>query len=220
MLDRIDAFLFDMDGLLLDTERVFMELAVDLLDPFGFSRAETEGFFLTLVGSSSTHTQARLEAFLGDRLDPAAFYDTWYTHLKARLADGIPLRPMVRESLEAARATGRPMAVVTSTRGKVARHHLEVAGLSGFFDHVTAGDEVSQNKPHPAPYAETAQKLGVAPTACAAFEDSDKGIASAMAAGCVSFQIPDLRAPDVPLPELGQHVVPSLDHAMRKLGVL
>ena len=211
--------LFDMDGLLLDTERVFMALSVELLTPKGFSVETVEAFFRTLVGSSSAETRARIAEFLGSAEAADAFYLDWYDALEATLSTHIPLRPHVREVLMHLQRAGHPMSVVTSTRGKLARAHLETAGLLHFFEHVTGGDEVSANKPDPAPYLEGAAKFGVAATACFAFEDSDRGIASAVAAGCRSAQIPDIRDASVPLPVLGQVVATDLRDAVLQLGL-
>ena len=70
------------------------------------------------------------------------------------------------------------------------------------------------------PYVETAQKLGLPPSECFAFEDSDLGITAAVKAGCIATQIPDLRKKDAPLPDLGQYVAPNLQKAMEQIGVL
>ncbi len=211
--------LFDMDGLLLDTERVFMALSVDLLTPRGFEVATVEAFFRTLVGSSSAETKTRIADFLGGAAAADAFYEDWYAALETALADHIPLRPYVVEVLTHLQSAGHPMSVVTSTRGAMARAHLQTVGLLEFFDHVTGGDEVSANKPDPAPYVEAAAKFGVAPEVCFAFEDSDRGIASAMAAGCKAAQVPDIRDASVPLPALGQIVATDLRDAVVQLGL-
>ena len=111
------------------------------------------------------------------------------------------------------------MAVVTSTNRAPALAHLEHAGLLDYFELVVGGDEVSANKPDPAPYLQAAAALGVDPTQCAAFEDSDLGTQAAVSAGCLTTQIPDLRPP-VPLPALGQKVAANLVEAMQNLGLL
>ena len=109
------------------------------------------------------------------------------------------------------------MAVVTSSHRVNALHHLEIAGLAHHFELVVAGDEVPANKPDPAPYLQAAAALGIDPRACAAFEDSDPGIASATRAGCIAFQIPDMRPKNVPLPMLGQRTATNLAEAVAAL---
>ena len=210
------AYLFDMDGLLLDTERLYVELGVEVTARYGVANHLSEAFFVSLVGSSSSHTSARLLEFLPARLSVSAFFEEWGALVDARLADNVPLRPTVRETLATLSDRGERMAVVTSTNGARARHHLELAGLTHHFETVLAGDEVSANKPDPAPYCEAAARLGLSAHHCAAFEDSDRGIASAVAAGCHAVQVPDLRAPGAPLPDLGQLTARTLAEAVEK----
>ena len=214
------ALLFDMDGLLLDTERQYRAAFFACTEAFGVARDSDNAFFLSLVGASGTETQARLEAYLPDDIDMGAFYEAIYAEMRTLTATGIDLRPHVREVVPALAASGHHMAVVTSTRKAIALEKLEKTGLLKHFLHVTGGDEVSANKPDPAPYLETAARLGVPASECYAFEDSDRGIAAAVAAGCISTQIPDLRPPDDPLPILGQRVATDLRSAVEQLGLL
>ena len=217
---RPAALLFDMDGLLLDTERVAQAAFRSACKGLGIAPSEADAVFLTLVGSSGAVTRARVAEWLAPDVDLPAFHADWDREFSGLLATGVPRKPGVAVVIADLAAAGYPMAVVTSTRGDPARRHLSHAGLLAHFTHVTGGDEVSANKPDPAPYAETAVRLGVVPTACVAFEDSDRGIASAVAAGCRSVQIPDLRSPEVPLPDLGQHVAADLRAAVAHLGLL
>lgn len=213
------ALLFDMDGLLLDTERIAQRVFVDLTGAHGVPRERAEAFFLTLVGTSSADTSRRVRAFVPG-IDIAAFDAAWTDGFRATVSQGVPVKAGVREVLATLSEAGFRMAVVTSSDKAHALDNLGSAGLAGHFEHVTGGDEVSANKPDPAPYLETAAILGVDPRACLAFEDSDRGIAAAVAAGCHAVQIPDLRPPDTPLPDLGQHVAGDLRVAMQLVGLL
>ncbi|MEL7097848.1 MAG: HAD family phosphatase [Pseudomonadota bacterium] len=203
-----DAYLFDMDGLLLDTERAFLNAALTLLEPRGHDPARIEALFRSLVGSDVATTRAALQGELGGAA--AVFEEEWYALHGANMARHVPVKDTVRETLDTLSGQGAQMAVVTSTRGHLARAKLKTAGLDHHFAFVIAGDEVPANKPDPAPYLMAAEAFGAPPQACAAFEDSDRGIASAMAAGCRGVQIPDLRPEDVPLPQLGQLVAETL----------
>lgn len=204
-MSRPAAFLFDMDGLLLDTERLFLQSFLEKTSELGLDPAEAELFFLSLVGTSARVTSERLHRFLPKGLDIGAFEADWRERHSKNVACGVPLKSSVMDALSLAKSHGIPMAVVTSTAGHHARHHLKFAGILDFFQQVKGGDEVSANKPDPAPYVESAEALGFAPQDCVAFEDSDLGITAAVTAGCVSYQIPDLRMPKTPLPDLGQH---------------
>ena len=204
------AFLFDMDGLLIDSERVYSAVARDILVPQGHMTASVDAFFLTLVGVSGAESIARLSAFLGSEDDARAFNSAWHAGVRQRLQQDVPLRPTVRDSLARLRGQGARMAVVTSTNGDSARGYLDRLALLPLFEVVLGGDEVSARKPDPAPYVEAAAALGLDPALCAAFEDSDHGITAATRAGCRAVQIPDMRPPDVPLPDLGQGVASDL----------
>lgn len=218
-LADIDALLFDMDGLLLDTERVFMEAFVVLCAELSIGQEDAERFYKSLIGTSSQQTDTALRDFLPRGVDDVAFNTRWCDMLSDRLAVGVPLRPGVADLLPALARAGWSMALVTSTRRVNAEHHMRAVGFWDFFAVVVAGDDVERNKPDPDPYLKAAAALGADPARCAAFEDSDTGTTAAVRAGCVTTQIPDLR-PDQPLPELGQRLAASLSAALGQLGVV
>lgn len=210
-----EAYLFDMDGLLLDSERVAMSSFLDTVVPKGIALVEAEPFFLTLVGTSAATTNAMLLEFLPAALKPAEIIEEWRAKFDASIAAHLPVKHGVAEVLAGLAGQGARMAVVTSTRGDRARHHLEVADLLGHVEFVLGGDEVRATKPDPAPYLQAAERLGVDPRRCAAFEDSDRGIAAAVVAGCHAVQVPDLRPHGKPLPDLGQMVAGTLAEAVQ-----
>ena len=210
----------DMDGLLLDTEQVALAAFLDTAGPQDLDLDSAAAFFMTMVGNSSAMSHQMLTDYLPGHLDVVAFNDTWNDAFRQRMAHNVPVKPGVADVLQQLSDQGIRMAVVTSTHGKNARHHLEMASIRHHFEHVTGGDEVTANKPNPEPYLETAAKLGVNPKRCGAFEDSDRGITAAVAAGCAAVQIPDLRPAGKPFPELGQFHAASLGDAMRLLNIL
>lgn len=214
-----DALLFDMDGLLLDTERVARDTFVALVTAHGVAADDAEAFFLTLVGTSSAETSRRVQAFL-PQMDKAAFDAAWTDGFRAKISQAVPVMPQARAILAQLADRGHRMAVVTSSHKAHALENLGAAGLLGHFEHVVGGDEVTANKPDPAPYLQAAALMGVDPKRCAAFEDSDRGLTAAMRAGCRAVQIPDLRPPDLPLPALGQLGARDLKEAMAALGLL
>ncbi len=213
------AYLFDMDGLLLDTERMFLQAFLTLTEELGVVKWEAEAFFADLVGTSSKVTTARLHDFLPRKTDVAEFDHQWRAVHAKNVVHGVPTKPFVLDILQAVRDTGVPMAVVTSTHAASAKHHLQTAGLLPFFETVCAGDEVTANKPEPEPYLEGARRLGVDSRHCVAFEDSDLGTTAAVRAGCLTVQIPDIRPLHKPLPDLGQIVARDLSHAAVQIGL-
>ncbi|PRY26490.1 HAD superfamily hydrolase (TIGR01509 family) [Aliiruegeria haliotis] len=216
--DRPQALLFDMDGLLLDTERLAMEAFVEATEPFDLP--DPAGIFLTLVGSSGAQTRARIAEVFGPSVDIAVFSQRWDGGFHERMQQHVPVKSGVRETLAELAGRGWTMSVVTSSSTVPARAILDRAGLLEHFRDVVGGDCVTAHKPDPAPYLLGAERCGVVATACHAFEDSDKGVAAAAAAGCAVSQIPDLRPPDAPLPNLGQGVFPSLAEAVTAAGLL
>lgn len=210
--------LFDMDGLLLDTERIACESFVEVAEAFGL--ADPEAFFLTLVGSSSTQTSERIAEALGRQADIPAFKRRWGQGFEERIATKVPTRPGVDEIIPALAERGFAMVVVTSTNSVAAREQLGRAGLMQHFRDLVGGDMVSAHKPQPEPYLEGARRAGAAATECFAFEDSDMGVAAAVAAGCRAWQVPNLRPSGVPLPDLAQRVAPDLATAIRETGLL
>lgn len=207
-----------MDGLLLDTERVALMSFVETVRPFGLREAPATDLFLTLVGSSSTQTTARLRTQFGDAAPEIEA--RWGPAFVAGLQAGVPIKPTVQTTLEALASLRHPMAVVTSTKTAHATSHLTRAGLAKCFKAIIGGDSVTANKPDPAPYLAGAAALGVLATDCVAFEDSDRGVTSAIAAGCSVWQIPDLRPVDQPFPQLGQRQATTLAEAAQQAGLL
>lgn len=214
------ALLFDMDGLLFDTERAFLSALQVIAAPLGIPAQKTETFFLSIVGTSGAETGRAIRAFLPETVDPEAFEKSWRVTCRATLDQGIPMRPFTDTVLPKLRAAGHKMALVSSSRRAAVLHHLEMTDMMNLFDVIVSGDDVSAHKPDPMPYLRAAELLGVDPADCAAFEDSDLGIAAAVAAGCIATQIPDLRPIGRPLPDIGQHIAPDLRSAMENLGLL
>ncbi|MEM9756887.1 MAG: HAD family phosphatase [Pseudomonadota bacterium] len=209
--------LFDMDGLLLDTERLGQSAFVECVAGYGIARSAASGTYLELVGTSAATTRAVLADLLPNRSIQDVIAD-WHHRLDTMMADGVPLRPGVAAMLARLAARAVPMAVVTSTATARAEAHLSQAGIRSQFLAVIGGDAVPALKPDPAPYRLGAAALGLPPAACAAFEDSDTGTRAAVAAGCAVWQVPDLRPAGRPVPDLGQSVVPTLLDAIAEAG--
>ncbi len=214
------ALLFDMDGLLFDTERAFMSALRLVTEPHGITQSDSEAFFLSIVGTSAAETSKAIRGFLPAHLDATAFEAEWRETCHRKLDQSIPMRPHVADVLPRLRAEGHKMALVTSSGRAAVDHHLGMTEMRHLFDVIVSGDDVTAHKPDPMPYLTAARLLGVDATSCAAFEDSDLGITAAVAAGCTATQIPDLRPLGKPLPDLGQHIATDLRDAVQRLGLL
>jgi HAD superfamily hydrolase (TIGR01509 family) len=199
------AVLFDMDGLLIDTEPLWFAVEGQLLSELGayWSKADHE----LLVGSSSPVASTFISERAGGRLSPERVAEELLLRMTKRLRETPPLQPGVRELIDELDAAGVPRALVSSSARVLIEAVLDgLAPLS--FDVVVAGDEVIQHKPHPEPYLTAAAALGVGPADCVALEDSPTGAASATAAGCVVIAVPSVTTID---PAERRVVVPSLD---------
>ncbi|OEY99634.1 MULTISPECIES: HAD family phosphatase [Stenotrophomonas] len=205
-----EAVIFDMDGLMIDSERVsiacWSQAAQEQQLPFA------DDFWLGLVGLGDRDCeQLLLQHVSADQV--AVLYARCHDLYEARTQQGLPLRPGIMELLQLLQAHGIPRAVATSTRQPRANRKLAAAGLLPYFDHVVTSDQVAHPKPAPDIYLLAAHKLGKDPARCLALEDSPAGTRAALAAGMTAIQVPDLVHPDEALRALGHRIVNSLHDA-------
>ncbi|MFN3370694.1 MAG: HAD family hydrolase [Sphingomonadaceae bacterium] len=191
---RPRAILFDMDGLLLDTERLVRDAILESAAYHGYPM--DEALFLQLVGVPIDGNRRILRAVFGEAFPFDCYRTRYEDRLQARITcEGLPLKPGAAELVDHARAGGLPIAVATSTNRAQARHHLGLAGLLEKLDRLVAREDVANPKPHPEPYLMAAAALRVDPAACLALEDSANGARSALAAGMRVIVVPDLQPP-------------------------
>lgn len=192
---RWQAVIFDLDGTLLETERLVITAGMRALGDMGLpQKRET---LQSLVGTVGDDTADMLRATYGADFDMALYDRIWTAHFNALLAQGIPLRPGVRDLLDHLQAIGMPYAIATNSRTEGATHHLDLAGILPYFApaHIHGRDQVENPKPAPDLFLLAAAGLGIAPQDCLAFEDSGPGAAAAYAAGMTVVMVPDQRAP-------------------------
>jgi HAD superfamily hydrolase (TIGR01509 family) len=200
---------FDMDGLLLDSERLAMAEFEHAITAHGFPFEKRA--YLACVGTREEMTRDILVAHYGPELPYDAIVALWSERYHGHvLHRPVAARPGAKALLEFARAHGLPMALATSTRAATAQRKLDLAGFRDYFRFVVGGDQVRAAKPHPEPYLTAAAALDLPPCHCWAFEDSNNGARSALAAGLWVVQVPDLLEPE---PGLAHVVVDSLGTA-------
>ncbi|HEY9264946.1 MAG TPA: HAD family phosphatase [Mycobacterium sp.] len=192
----MQAVLWDMDGTLVDSEKLWDVSLSALYESFGGSMSrETRAL---LVGASAEETMVTVYAELGLEADPEAMAESirWLHDHTAGLFDGgLPWCDGAREMLEALAAERTPMALVTNTQRGLAERALNSIGRH-YFSVTVCGDEVASGKPAPDPYLRATELLGLAPEDCLAVEDSVTGTAAAETAGCAVLVVPN----DVPVP--------------------
>ncbi|MBR5153077.1 MAG: HAD family phosphatase [Clostridia bacterium] len=206
-------FVFDMDGTLFDTETISLDAMDTVASEFGMSLPEE--FKLGLLGLPSEEIKQRFLSTFGDDFDYARFRSRKIEVQDAAVEkDGVPLKPGLTEILEYGRAQGISMAVATSTSRYRAINLLTKAGVVPYFQYILCGDEIKNGKPHPEIFMTAAEKLGLMPEECIAFEDSRNGIISAHRAGMFAILIPDKIEPDREMADAADLVCDSLFDAV------
>jgi HAD superfamily hydrolase (TIGR01509 family) len=198
------AVLFDMDGLLVDSEPLWLEAETAVMARLGSTWTEEDQ--AQLVGGSLTRTIDVLLA-RAPRPVPRELVGEWLmSDITERVRRaGVPLRPGARELLADVTASGLPRALVTSSQRGFMQAVLASTGMT--FDVLVSGQDVAATKPDPEPCLLAAALIGVPPGECVALEDSPNGVASARAAGCRVIAVPSL----LPIPPAsGLLVVPTL----------
>ena len=182
-----DAILFDLDGTLIDTESVALQIGLQSFADLGVS--VDLAFLHSLVGIDLPSSAAIISR-AHPTLDQDALHVAWRRGFhQATSADGLALKNGVADLLGARLL---PMAVVTSSGRAEAHRKLELAGIAGAFDLVITLDDVVCAKPAPEAYLLAAERMGVSPSRCLVFEDSEAGAQAAHLAGCVVVQVPDV----------------------------
>jgi HAD superfamily hydrolase (TIGR01509 family) len=204
MTDELEAVLFDMDGLLVDTEPLWFETETEVMARLGapWTKEDQE----RLLGGSMEHTVGYLLAKATRPASPAEVARWMMDGMLRRAAAGrVIVRPGARELLAEVAAAGIPHALVTGSQREFTDAVTASTGLR--FTATVTGDDVARTKPDPEPYLLAAKLLDAAPENCVALEDSPNGVTSATAAGCQVIAVPSL----VPIPQApGRLVVPSL----------
>jgi HAD superfamily hydrolase (TIGR01509 family) len=184
---ELAAVLFDMDGTLLDSEKLW-DIALDeLADKLGGELSKTAR--RRMVGSSVARSVAILHADLGLEADPETSSAFLLARTEKYFHTDLVWKPGALELLHAVHSSGLPASLVTSTHRRLAEIALDTIGRH-FFSAIVCGDEVGQPKPHPEPYLKAMALLDVEPSRCVAIEDSPLGIAAAEASGCAVLVIP------------------------------
>ena len=191
----IKAVIFDMDGVLLDTETVCKVCWRRAADEYGISGIDEA--FRRCIGQNTADTLAVLREYCGERLSPEAFYArTNELFHVVEQEQGLSLMPFVRECLESLKARALRLAVASSTRWESVSRQLKAAGIFHFFETITTGDTVLHSKPAPDIYLKSLESLGLSAADCVAVEDSPNGVRAATRAGIRCIMVPDQIQPD------------------------
>ena len=214
-LSGIGAVIFDMDGVIFDSERATFAEWKAIADREGL--AEIDEVYRRCIGVNARVSREIFLGFYGADFPYDAFNREVSVSCHGKYDGGrLPMKPGVRPLLEALRQRGLYLALASSTRTETVRNQLRDAGLLPFFDRVVGGDMITRSKPAPDIFLAAIEGTGIAPADCAVIEDSFNGIRAAHAAGMAPIMVPDMLPPDGEMRAMAGTILPDLD-AVRSL---
>jgi HAD superfamily hydrolase (TIGR01509 family) len=216
MLPRpVHAVVFDMDGLLVDSEAMFRDATMHVAAELG--HVLPLEVFLRMIGLPSEESRKIALDHFGANFPFDAFNAAVWARAKARHEEGVPLKPGVTELLDHLDRAGIPRAIATSSSHGTVELQLGRRGLKSRFDTIVAAGDYARGKPSPDPYLTASERLAVEPELCLALEDSHNGVRAASAAGMMTVMVPDLLEATSEMRALCCCIAPSLHHVLELL---
>jgi HAD superfamily hydrolase (TIGR01509 family) len=188
----VRAVVFDMDGLIVDTEAVVRDAMISAAEAMG--AVLPEATVHKMIGLPRAASDEVAIAHFGPGFDYAAFTRAVDERVDAACEAGVAVKAGARELLDALAAKAVPTAIATSSSHSAVRRTLGPSGLLGRFQAIVAAGDYVHGKPAPDPFLAAAARLGVAPADCVALEDSHNGVRAAHGAGMMTIMVPDLMA--------------------------
>jgi HAD superfamily hydrolase (TIGR01509 family) len=212
---RINAVIFDMDGLMFDTERIAQEGWQYAARQHGYDfSAET---YAGIIGLTQPDVKEYVGRVFGSSFPFQDVYQLKQAYVDIYITNqGIPVKAGLLELMDCLDTLQLLMALASSSTSAVIARNLHAAGLErDRFAAIVAGDEVANGKPSPDIFLETAKRLGMPPASCLVLEDSNLGIRAAHAAGMLPVMVPDMKMPTADSAAAALRILPDL-HAVRR----
>ena len=201
--------IFDMDGVIFDTERMFLECVKPAAEKFGLVGIEDVAH--ECIGLTEVETKRLMRERFGEDAPLEAMDQEAVRIFQERYQEeGLAVKEGAAELLEYLKAAGARIAIGSSTRHDIVEMELRDAGLLDYFDVLACGDMVERSKPEPDVFLLAAETLGVVPAECIIIEDSINGVIAARRAGATVFMVPDLLEPTEEIRAMADKVFDSL----------
>ena len=191
---KAKAFIFDMDGVIFDSERLYLGCCTEAAEVFGIDNIEEVVY--RCIGLTTEKTHEMYRSIYGDDFPLDKYWKEATSRFREKAQGGLlPVKEGAKEILEMLEEKGIPAALASSTRTEMVIRELEAAGLRVNFKVIIGGDMVAKSKPEPDIFLLAAEKLGYEPKDCVIIEDSRNGIRAARSAGGFVIMVPDLIQP-------------------------
>lgn len=206
--------IFDMDGVLFDTERLYQESWMILAEEMGL--VPNPAFPKAVCGTNGSYMLDVIRKYY-----PSADAQTYMQNCLDRVAQivetAVPEKEGIHEILEYLHQNGVKVAVASSSPLETIEHHLKLSGIFPYFNAIVSGGQVTHGKPAPDIFLEAAARLHLPAEACYVFEDGMNGIRAGVAAGCTTVMVPDLTEPTEELYHICAAVYPNLTAVLNAL---
>ncbi len=210
------AVVFDMDGVLFNTEIVCMKAWMAVAERRGLSGMEE--IFNQVIGLNANDSRLIVLKAYGEDFDYPGFRQEAAEFFQKDIREnGLPVKPGVPEILEWLKGSGYKVGLASSTRSESVLSHLKQAEMEDYFSVVVTGDMIEHSKPRPDIYLLACSRLGVEPEQAYAIEDSPNGVRSAHAAGMWTIMVPDMIAPDEEMRRLSRVILKDMTEVMAYL---
>ena len=206
---NMKAVIFDMDGVIFDSERLVLEGWLELGKKYGIP--DIDKVFPKCIGSNAVASKQIFLDYYGEDFPYDIYKQETSADYHAKYDGGrLPMKRGIKELLQFLKENGYHIGLASSTRYEVVRQQLEDAGILPYFETLTCGDMVKKSKPEPDIFLKAAETLGVHPQDCIVIEDSYNGIRAASRACMFPIMVPDMIAPDEEMEQLAKAIFSDL----------
>ena len=194
-MSKIEAVLFDMDGVIFDTERVYLEHWIKIFKKYGYEMKKE--VYVSVMGRGRENVMKTFLEIYGESLPIVQMYKEKDELLVQAIEDGqVPMKPGAKEILNLLKENNLKIGLATSAKRDRMMMQLKMGKIENEFDAIVCGDDITNSKPNPEIFLKAAQKISVNPENCVVVEDSSSGIKSAYSAEMMALHVEDLKKAD------------------------